>query len=52
MADILPAERMGDGAGPAHGTVILTSARGQASESLAAYAAMGFPAHEFLELPV
>jgi glutamate racemase len=52
VADILPADRPGDGSGPAHGTVILTSARGQASESLAAYAAMGFPAHEFLELPV
>jgi glutamate racemase len=37
---------------PAHGTVILTSARGQAAESLAAYAAMGFPHPEFMELPV
>jgi glutamate racemase len=37
---------------PAHGTVILTSARGSASETLAAYATMGFPSHEVLDLPV
>jgi glutamate racemase len=37
---------------PAHGTVILTSARGSASESLAAYASMGFPKHLFLEMAV
>lgn len=33
-------------------TVILTSARGGAAESLAAYAAMGFPSHQLLDLPV
>lgn len=33
------------------GTVLLTSRRGVA-EALAAYAAMGFPAHEVLEMPV
>ncbi len=37
---------------PPPGTVILTSARGQASETLAAYAAMGFPKLEVLDLPV
>ncbi len=37
---------------PPHGTVILTSARGSASESLGAYAAMGFQRPEFMELPV
>lgn len=36
---------------PAHGTVLLTSARG-APASLAAYAAMGFHNHEHLEMPV
>jgi glutamate racemase len=35
-----------------HGTVFLTSARGRGSESLAAYAAMGFGANEVLDLPV
>jgi glutamate racemase len=33
-------------------TVILTSARGNAAESLLAYAAMGFALHYFMELPV
>ncbi|MBI3673086.1 MAG: glutamate racemase [Rhizobiales bacterium] len=37
---------------PAHGTVILTSAERGAAATLAAYAAMGFPAHEILEMPV
>jgi len=37
---------------PAHGTVILTAARGSAAESLAAYAAMSFATHEFLEMAV
>jgi glutamate racemase len=37
---------------PAHGTVILTSARGEASETLTAYGAMGFPKHEVLEMGV
>ena len=44
-------------AGPQSGvpepdTVLLTSARGSASESLAAYGAMGFRRHEFVDLPV
>lgn len=34
------------------GTVYLTSARGRGSESLAAYASMGFNANEVLDLPV
>ncbi|WP_119268467.1 glutamate racemase [Taklimakanibacter deserti] len=34
------------------GTVYLTSARGRGSESLAAYASMGFGANEVLDLPV
>ena len=38
--------------GVLHGTVYLTSARGRGSESLAAYAAMGFAASELLDLPV
>jgi glutamate racemase len=37
---------------PLHGTVILTSARGEASETLTAYGAMGFPRHEVLEMGV
>ena len=37
---------------PAHGTVILTSARGSASETLTAYGTMGFPKHEVIDLPV
>jgi glutamate racemase len=37
---------------PSHGTVILTSARGSASETLAAYGTMGFPKHLVLDLPV
>ena len=41
-----------DAAVPAPNTVLLTSARGSASESLAAYASMGFVHHEFIDLPV
>ena len=37
---------------PPHGTAILTSPRGGAADSLAAYAAMGFPLAEFLDMPV
>lgn len=37
---------------PPSGTVILTSARGGASETLAAYGAMGFPSHMELDLPI
>lgn len=37
---------------PEHGTVILTSARGSESGSLAAYATMGFAKHMVLDLPV
>ena len=37
---------------PGSGTVILTSARGEASETWTAYASMGFPKHEVLDLPV
>jgi glutamate racemase len=37
---------------PAPNTVLLTSQRGSASESLAAYATMGFPRHQFVDLPV
>ena len=37
---------------PAHGTVLLTAARSETSETLAAYASMGFPKHEILDLPV
>lgn len=38
--------------GVSNGTVYLTSARGRGSESLAAYAAMGFAANQVLDLPV
>ncbi len=41
-----------DSSVPAPNTVLLTSARGSASESLAAYASMGFPQHQFIDLPV
>lgn len=41
-----------DATAPPHGTVILTSARGSASETLAAYGAMGFSHHLLLDLPV
>jgi glutamate racemase len=37
---------------PERDTVLLTSARGSASESLAAYGAMGFLRHQFVDLPV
>ena len=37
---------------PEQDTVLLTSARGSASESLAAYGAMGFLRHQFVDLPV
>jgi glutamate racemase len=36
---------------PPHGTVILTSPRETAADSLAAYGAMGFPMAEFMEVP-
>jgi glutamate racemase len=37
---------------PAHGTVLLTAARGESSETLVAYASMGFAKHEIVDLPV
>ena len=37
---------------PAHGTVLLTAARSESSETLAAYGNMGFPRHEIIDLPV
>ena len=37
---------------PPHGTVLLTSQRGQAADSLGAYGGMGFPLPEFVDLPV
>ena len=37
---------------PANGTVLLTAARSETSETLAAYASMGFPRHEIIDLPV
>jgi glutamate racemase len=53
VADVVEETRLAgpDDAAPAHGTVILTSARGSASETLAAYAAMGFPKHKVIDLP-
>ena len=37
---------------PVHGTVLLTAARSESSETLAAYASMGFAKHEIVDLPV
>jgi glutamate racemase len=53
VADIVEETRLSgpDDAAPVHGTVILTSARGSASETLAAYAKMGFPKHKVIDLP-
>ena len=54
VADVLDETPLHEAQGPlpGHGTVILTSARDQAPEPLAAYASMGFPLHELLDLPV
>jgi glutamate racemase len=54
VADVLDETPLKDAGKPvpAHDTVLLTSARGDAADSLAAYAAMGFDKPEFLELPV
>lgn len=54
VADVLDETPLADATKPLpeHGTVLLTSARGQAADSLAAYAAMGFPLPDFLEMPV
>jgi glutamate racemase len=41
-----------DASAPAHGTVLLTAARSESSETLAAYGGMGFPKHEIIDLPV
>ncbi len=53
-ADVVEETRLqGDADGlPTHGTVILTSARGSASETLAAYGTMGFARHTVVDLPV
>jgi glutamate racemase len=54
VADVLADLKPGvvQSGAPERDTVLLTSARGSASESLAAYAAMGFPQHIFVDLPV
>ena len=54
VADVLDETPLDDANGPVpgHGTVLLTSERGQAADSLSAYAAMGFPLAEFVEMPV
>jgi glutamate racemase len=52
VTDVLQTTVRGNGNGLGDGTVLLTSARGSASESLSAYAAMGFPVHEVVDLPV
>lgn len=54
VADVLDETPLRDAmnAVPPNGTVLLTSARGQAADSLGAYASMGFPTPEFLDLPV
>ncbi len=52
-ADIVEETRLNglDALVPMHGTVILTSVQGSASETLAAYGTMGFPRHMVLDLP-
>jgi glutamate racemase len=52
VTDVLLTTKQSGANGLAHGTVLLTSARGSASESLGAYAAMGFPVHVVVDLPV
>jgi glutamate racemase len=51
VADVIDETPRPDALGsvPAHGTVILTSPRGGASDAVAAYAAMGFPLPAFME---
>ncbi len=53
-ADLVEETRLhsADEKAPTHGTVILTSARGSESGTLAAYASMGFPKLLVLDLPV
>ncbi len=52
VADVLDETPLGEAAGavPRHGTALLTSKRGQAADSLAAYALMGFPLADFMEM--
>jgi glutamate racemase len=52
VADVLDETALADlvETAPPHGTVLLTAKRGQASDSLAAYAAMGFPLAQFMEM--
>ena len=54
VADVLDETPLGEAARqvPGHGTVLLTTALGTTQESLAAYATMGFPAHEIIGMPV
>lgn len=54
VADVLDETPLADASSsvPPDGSVLLTSARGQAADSLGAYAAMGFPVPEFLDLSV
>ncbi len=54
VADVLDETPLGDAAKPLppHNGVLLTLARGEARDSLAAYAAMGFDQPEFLDMPV
>ena len=53
-ADVLDETPLHDAktATPANGTVLFTAAQGNTPESLAAYANMGFPLHDILEMPV
>jgi glutamate racemase len=53
VADVVEETRLSepDETVPEHATVILTSARGSASETLAAYASMGFSKHKVIDLP-
>ena len=54
VADVLDETPITDASKPVppHNSVLLTSAREDAADSLAAYSAMGFDKPEFLELPV
>ena len=54
VADVVEETKLNgiDEKAPAHGTVLLTAARGESSETLVAYANMGFAKHEIVDLPV
>ncbi len=54
VADVLDETPLADAAKsvPSHNTVLLTSQRADAADSLGAYAAMGFDKSQFIDMPV